>query len=346
MKRVAQVIAGAAQGGAENMYVRLVKALQHSGEFEQRAFLRNHPDRLRALRAGGVECEGFRFGGTLDQLDRWRLRHALKAWRPDLVMTWMNRAAAATARGDYLLVSRLGHYYNLKYYRRADYWVGITRGICDHLVNGGMPAARVFHIPNFADETPVRPLPRDSFGTPPDRPLLIAAGRLHVNKGFDTLLRALALIPDATLWLAGSGPEEQPLETLAGELGVSARVRFLGWRDDVTTLMASGDLFVCPSRHEGLGSIVMEAWAHHCPIVATNSQGPGEVIEHGVTGLLTPVDEVEPLAESIRQLILDPALRKRLADSASEHYQAHYSQRVIVDQYNSLYRDLLGRPRP
>lgn len=346
MKRVAQIIAGAAQGGAENMYVRLVKGLQTSGEFEQRAFLRNHPHRVEALRSGGVTAEGFRFGGALDLIDRFQFRRALKAWHPDLVMTWMNRAAAATPRGDYLLVSRLGHYYNLKYYRHADYWVGISKGICNHLITGGMPADRVFHIPNFADEKPVQKLPRNSFDTPADRPLLIAAGRLHVNKAFDTLLRALVSIPDATLWLAGSGPEEQNLKQLASELGVAERVRFLGWRNDVTALMASGDLFVCPSRHEGLGSIVMEAWAHRCPIVATNSQGPGEVIEHGVTGLVTPVDQVVPLAEAINQLLINDAMRSQLVDQAFAHYQAHYSERVIVDQYNTLYRDLLTKPRP
>jgi glycosyltransferase involved in cell wall biosynthesis len=344
--RIAQVIAGAAQGGAENMYVRLVKGLQASGEFEQRAFLRQHAHRIDALRAGGVAAEGFRFGGALDLFDRWQFQRALKAARPELVMTWMNRAAAATPRGDYVLTSRLGHYYNLKYYRRADYWIGITKGICNHLIQGGMPADRVFHIPNFADEKPVEELPRDSFDTPADRPLLIAAGRLHVNKAFDTLLRALVSIPDATLWLAGSGPEEHNLKALADELGVAARVRFLGWRNDVTALMASGDLFVCPSRHEGLGSIVMEAWAHRCPIVATNSQGPGEVIEHGVTGLVTPVDAVAPLADAINQLLRDPALRAQLVEQAHAHYQKHYSERVIVAQYNALYRELIGKPKP
>ena len=345
MNRIAQVMAGAARGGAENMFVRLVKGLHNSGAFEQRAFIRNHPHRVEALRAGGVEVEGFRFGGPINVIDRQTFQRALKAWRPDLVMTWMNRATVATPRSDYVLVSRLGHYYNLKYYRHCDYWVGISKGICNHLITGGMPAARVFHIPNFADEKPVQKLPRDSFDTPADRPLLIAAGRLHVNKAFDTLLRALVSIADATLWLAGSGPEEQNLKRLATELGVAERVRFLGWRNDVTALMASGDLFVCPSRHEGLGSIVMESWAHRCPIVATNSQGPGEVIENGVTGLVTPVDEVAPLADAINQLLRDPARRAQLAEQAFAHYQAHYSESVIVKQYNDLYRDLLSKPR-
>ncbi|MFC6670336.1 glycosyltransferase [Marinobacterium aestuariivivens] len=251
--------------------------LNERPELEVNAFIRNHAHRVEALRQSGVTTQGFRFGGKLDVLGRRAYRQALDAFEPEVVMTWMNRASISTPKSNrYLLVNRLGHYYNLKYYRHADYWVGISKGICKHLIDGGIPADRVVQIPNFADETPVEPLPRDSFDTPTDRPLILAAGRLHVNKAFDVLLHALADLPDVMLWLAGSGPEETSLKALCSQLGLDERVRFLGWRDDVTTLMRTADLFVCPSRHEGLGSIVMESWAHGCPIVATNSQGPAK----------------------------------------------------------------------
>lgn len=336
--RVAQVLAGAARGGAENFFVRLVKGLQATGQLEQHAFIRAHADRMDALAAGGVPVSGFRFGGRLDLPGRLRFRHALHRFRPDIVMTWMNRASLMTPPGDYTLISRLGHYYNLKYYRHANYWVGISRGICDHLIQGGMPADRVFHIPNFADETPVAPLPRDSFDTPADRPLVLAAGRLHINKGFDILLQAMTRVPDAILWLAGSGPEEESLKTLCAELKLEDRVRFLGWRNDVTRLMRTADVFVCPSRHEGLGSIVMESWAHECPIIATDSQGPGELIDSGQTGLITPVDQAEPLAQAIRSLLEHPDRARTLVANARALYQAKYSQSVIVQQYLDLYQ--------
>ncbi|UTA48004.1 glycosyltransferase [Simiduia sp. 21SJ11W-1] len=339
--KVAQILAGAPQGGAENMYVRLVKGLHAQGELQTKAFLRDHQHRLDDLRAAGVEAEGFRFGSALHFLDHLRYVRALKSFSPDLVMTWMNRASGATPKGDYVLVSRLGHYYDLKYYRHCDYWVGISKGICNHLIQGGMPAAKVFHIPNFADETPVQPLPRDSYNTPTDKPLILAAGRLHVNKAFDTLLHALAKVPEATLWLAGSGPEEANLKALASELGLAERVRFLGWRTDVTALMRTADVFVCPSRYEGLGSIVMESWAHQCPIIATNSEGPGEVITHGETGLVTPVDEVAPLADAINQLLNNPAQRQVLTERAYAHYQKVYAREVIVQQYLDLYKQLV-----
>jgi len=338
--KVAQVLAGAAQGGAENFYVRLIQGLKSSGEIDQKGFLRSHQHRLDAISAVGIPAQGFRFGNSFHFMDHRRYLLALQKYQPDIVMTWMNRASISTPSGRYKLVCRLGHYYDLKYYRHADFWIGISKGICDHLIRGGMPAEKVFHIPNFADETAVDSLPRDSFDTPADRSLILAAGRLHVNKGFDILLQALKSIPDAILWLAGSGPEETALKQLCSDLGLTERVRFLGWRNDVTALMKSADLFVCPSRHEGLGSIVMESWAHGCPIVATASQGPGELIDDGLTGLLTPVDEVEPLAVAISSLLDNSSQRDFLKKNGKELYWQKYSRDVVVKQYEELYQKI------
>lgn len=343
--KIAQCLAGAERGGAEMFYARLVSALAENEHLQQRAFTRNYPQRIAALTAAGVPVSTFRFGSSLNVVNNWRYRRALRAYAPDIVLTYMNRASRLTPAGKYQLVCRLGHYYNLKHYRHANYWVGISQGICDHMVAGGMPADRVFLIQNFADETPVTPLPRNSFSTPVDQPLLVAAGRLHINKGFDILLRALSGIPNACLWLAGSGPEEQSLKALATELKLEDRIRFLGWRDDVTTLMATGDLFICPSRHEGLGSIVVESWAHNCPIVATNSQGPGELIEHGRTGLLSEVDDVEALRHNIVTAINDSSLRKSLIENARQHYDSHFSRRVISQQYCELFDLVMARCR-
>ena len=342
MIRVAQSLAGSTHGGAENFYVRLVQGLHTSGKFEQKAFIRNHQQRLESLLSAGVSALGYRFGGPLHVIDRKRYLKALKSYQPDIVMTWMNRASKLTPKGNYKLISRLGHYYNLKYYRHSDYWIGITKGICDHLIKGGMPIERVFHVSNFADETFASPLPRESFDTPKDVPLLLSAGRLHVNKGFDTLLQALVNIPDAILWLAGAGPEEKSLKQLCTDLGLEKRVRFLGWRTDVSALMRTADLFVCPSRYEGLGSIVLESWVHQCPIVSTASEGPNELIKDGETGLLTPVDEVEPLAVAVQTLLDDTSFAARLKANARKLYWEKFSQQAIVAQYEDVYQKILG----
>lgn len=339
--RTAQVLAGAEKGGAENFFVRLVSGMHEHPDMKVKAFIRNHALRVDSLRQGGVETEGFRFGSAIDLLDRLHYRKALNAFEPEVVMTWMGRASAYTPNSrNYTLVNRLGHYYKLKYYSHSDYWVGISKGICKHMIDGGFPADRVVHIPNFADETPVTPIPRDSFDTPADKPIILTAGRLHVNKAFDVLLHSLTELPNVTLWLAGSGPEEANLKALCKQLGLESRVRFLGWRDDVTTLMASVDLFVCPSRHEGLGSIVMESWAHRCPIVATNSQGPGEAITDGLSGLITPVDDAPALAKAIDRVLTSDDLRQQLIEGASKVYADGYSKAYIVERYAEFYREI------
>jgi len=339
--KVAQVLAGANKGGAENFFVRLVSGLNEQPELQQKAFIRGHQHRLDALTNNDVIAEGFSFGGKLDLLGAYRYKKALQAFEPEIVMTWMSRASGSTPNSNkYLLVNRLGHYYNLKYYKHSDYWVGISKGICQHMIDGGFPKDKIVHIPNFADETPVTALPRDSFITPADNPIILAAGRLHTNKGFDTLLHSLKNIPTATLWLAGAGPEEANLKALCSKLGLDQRVRFLGWRDDVTTLMKTADLFVCPSRHEGLGSIVMESWAHECPIVATNSQGPGEAITHGETGLITPIDDTAALAKAINDVLNSDDLKQELISGASLEYTSHYSKKRIIEQYINFYQKI------
>lgn len=340
--RIAQVLAGAPIGGAENFYTRLVCALSQQNGIEQCAFTRTNYTREQAFAAADVPTSIHRFGGKLNFLDHYQYRKALKNWHPDIVLTFMNRATTLTPKGDYQLVARLGHYYKLDNYRHCDYWIGISKGICHYMIDYGFPEERVIHIPNFVDEAPAEPIARDSFSTPSDNPLLFAAGRLHTNKGFDVLLKAIKNIPEATLWLAGEGPEEQNLRSLTEKLNISSRVRFLGWRTDINALMRTADLFVCPSRHEGLGSIVPEAWHNRCPIVATRSQGPGELIDHGRTGLLVDIDDVDALSTAIERVLTDEKLQNRLIQAQYDEYEQHYRSTLIVERYIKLFQTLVS----
>src|SRR5690606_30279405 len=126
-------------------------------------------------------------------------------------------------------------------------------------------------------------------------------------------LRALALLPEAYLWIAGNGPEEDKLKALAEDLGVAPRVRFLGWRTDAPSLYRSADLCVFPSRFEPLGNVVIQAWAHGLPVIAANAAGPASLIRDGEDGALIPIDNAEALAEKVRALLADPALRQSFA---------------------------------
>ena len=342
--KVAQVMGGGALGGAENFFFRLFKSLHQSGVTRQKAFVRPYPERVADLSASGAEYATFRFGSALHWWDRQQFRRRLKAYEPEVVLTWMNRATQYTPKGPYTLISRLGHFYDLKYHRQADYWIGNTQGICDYLVQGGMPAQRVAHIGNFVDEAPVAtPVTRASLHTPEEVPVLLANGRLHVNKGFDTLLKAFAKVPEAHLWLAGLGPEEQALKRLCADLELTHRVHFLGWRQDIPALLEAADCFVCPSRHEGLGSVVLEAWYRGCPVVSTRSQGPGELIEHGSSGLLTEIDDVPALTAAIQEMLAQPQLQQAVRNAGQAEYQARFSRQSITAQFEAFFQSAAGR---
>ena len=165
----------------------------------------------------------------------------------------------------------------------------------------GWPKEQAICISNFVDTAKMAPVARSLFETPTDKKLVVTMGRLHVNKAFDVLLRAMAKLPGVYLWLAGAGPEEASLKALASKLQLNERVRFLGWRDDMPALLATADVFVCPSRHEPFGNVVPEAWASDVPLVSTASQGPSYMIASGESGLLVGIDQPDELAEAIRK---------------------------------------------
>lgn len=328
MIRLANIMAGAPQGGAEAFYERLTLALHGAGEAVLPVIRR---DPARAARLAVASPVQLRFGGALDLFTPLRLGRILADWRPRVAMAWMNRAAGMTPRGDWTLVGRLGGYYDLKYYRHCDHLVGNTRDLQRWITGQGWPEGRVHYLPNFVT---------DFAGGPAGARLgaghLLAMGRLHPNKGFDTLIRALALVPEARLRIAGEGPERGALEALARECGVADRLELLGWRMDTGALLADCDIFLCPSRHEPLGNVVLEAWSATRPVIAAAAQGPTELITQNETGLLVPVDAPEPMAEAIRALLAEPGRAARLAAAGRARFEADFAEGPVLAQWREF----------
>lgn len=334
--KLMQAMAGAEFGGAEEFFVRLASGFARAG-MEQRVLVRPIGDRPQRLLDAGVDVHAVNFGGMFDIASRLAFRREIRAFKPDVVLTWMNRASQFCPKGKFVQVGRLGGYYDLKYYESCDHLVGNTQDIVDHIIGKGWPAEKAHYLPNFVQAEKVDPVPRAPLHTPDGAPLLLAMGRLHENKAFDVLLHALARLPETYLWLAGEGPLKNDLMALAERIGVRPRVRFLGWRSDMPALMATCDYFVCPSRHEPLGNVVIEAWAHGRPVVAADSLGPGMLITEGVTGLLAPVDDAEALARQIKRLLRDDDLAERIATEGWKKYRAEFTEKVVVDQYRAFF---------
>lgn len=330
--KILQAMAGAKIGGAEEFFMRLAPALTRAG-IDQHVAIRTHPQRRKALTDAGVPVTEMRFGGPLDIPSRLKLAHLAKRQDPDILLAWMSRAAAIAPRGRWTVVARLGGYYDPKYFRRCDHLVANTPDIRRYLIGMGWPDDRVAYLPNFVDDRRLPPIDRAQWDTPADAPLLLCLGRLHKNKGFDIALKALAGLKGCYLWIAGEGPERQALTDLAAEVGIADRVRFLGWRDDAPALFAAADIFLCSSRHEPLGNMVIEAWAQSTPVVAIASQGPSQLIENGRNGLLVGAEDAPGLADATRRLLDDPALGVDLAVQGQAAFEADYTEGRVVARY-------------
>jgi glycosyltransferase involved in cell wall biosynthesis len=336
---VLHLLGTAGDGGAETYFVDLIAALKRA-DVAQAAALRRHAGREAALKALDVPVKTLPFGGPLDIITKTAAAGFAKVQGANLALAWMNRAARHTPKGPWARIGRLGGYYNLKYYAGFDELVANTEDIAEWIVGQGWPAGRVRCIPNFAAEPPDgEPASRASLETPQDAPLLLAMGRLHEAKAHDVSLTALAQVPDAWLWIAGAGPQEAKLKAMAEALGVASRVRFLGWRTDASALYRAADVCVFPSRHEPLGNVVIQAWAHGLPVVAARSQGPAALIEEGRDGLLIEIDDAAGLADSVRMLLADAALRKRLAERGRKRVAAEFSEAAVVGQWKALFSD-------
>jgi glycosyltransferase involved in cell wall biosynthesis len=331
--RIAQVMAGAPTGGAELFFERLTIALSAAGD-RVLPVIRRNAARAGRLSAAGVVATELGFGGPLDLLTGRRLHAVLHQFAPRVVVAWMNRAARFTPRGEWVLAGRLGGYYDLAYYRRCDHLIGNTRGIVDWVIRQGWPAARAHHLPNFtpdmANATPA------SLGLPNGIRIVLALGRLHPNKAFDVLVRALPALPGVHAVIAGDGPEHAALLALAGREGVADRLHLLGWRGDTDALLAAADLLVCPSRHEPLGNVVMEGWSARRPVVAAAADGPRELITSGNDGTLVPPEDPKALASAIGSLLADPERASALAEAGRLRYEAEHAEAPVVARWRQF----------
>jgi glycosyltransferase involved in cell wall biosynthesis len=172
---------------------------------------------------------------------------------------------------------------------------------------------RVVHCGLSLDKYDYRP-PKESVRR------IFCAARLSAQKGHAFLIRAMKILVDQghelELRLAGDGPKKEQLTKLANELGISDRVRFLGFltEDQVTRELQDSDLFVLPSFVEGLPVSAMEAMAIGVPVIATNIAGTSELVEDGRTGLLVRPSDSRALADAVVRMINDYDFRLRAAE--------------------------------
>jgi glycosyltransferase involved in cell wall biosynthesis len=182
----------------------------------------------------------------------------------------------------------------------------------------------------------------------PERPAsgparILFLGRVGERKGTGELLEALASAPcrdrDWIAVIAGDG-EVEAFRAKADALGLSDRVTFPGWSDESRSreLLAQSDMFVLPSRNEGLPVAIVEAMAYGLPVIATPVGSVPTAIDHGISGLLVPPGDPAPLAAALARLIDDGHLRQSLAGAARRRFEQDFDIRIFCDRLIAIYR--------
>jgi glycosyltransferase involved in cell wall biosynthesis len=208
--------------------------------------------------------------------------------------------------------------------------------IASHAVaigNGRDPA-------RFHPDPTARARLRAEFGVPEDRVVVVIVSRLVRHKGHPELLAALRGSA-AELWVVGdrlASDHGEDLEPYFAGAGLGARLRRLGYRDDIPAILAAADIFALPSHFEGLPMSVIEAMLTGLPVVATDIRGPREQVVEGVTGLLVPPASAPHLADALRLLVDDADWRHRMGAAARERALALYDEGRVVART----LDLLG----
>lgn len=255
---------------------------------------------------------------------------------------------------DRRIVRLLARFRNLLL-RRTSAVVAISEAISREAVDAGFPPEKVHTIPHGIDMSEYAPVSserkgalRGALGLPTEKLLITYTGRLIEGKGLETLFAAfksLAGLPNLHVVLVGSGQGqvisiEEKLRELALAPSLAGRVTFTGRVDNVAAYLQASDIFVFPTLDEALGMSVVEAQACGLPAVASRTGGVPDIVEDGVTGILTPPGEVEPLAAGLRRLIEDKALRSRCADAARRRTEAKFALETMVSRYADLFRSL------
>ena len=316
-------------------------------------------------RRRGIACAAVPMRNDADVAAVWRLAQRVRrdidivhlhtgraAWLGGLASRLAGVPAVVTRRMDRPV--RPGMRTRLIYQHLTRHVVAIAPGVMARLTAGGVPAARITCIPSAVDLARVQPRRgggalRADYGAASDDPVLLALAALVPRKGLDVLLDAVAMLGQRGMrprvWIAGEGPERAALAAQAARLGVDRQLTMLGAATEIGDLLAACDVFVLPSRREGLGVAALEAMAAGRAVVASAVGGLGDAVVDGRTGLLVPPADPAALADALATLLGDAALRARLGAAGPARIAEGFLPDQMAEAYRRLYHDVLDSSR-
>lgn len=235
--------------------------------------------------------------------------------------------------------------------RCFDRVIAVSRESGKKLARIGVKPHRMRVIPNGIDvelcTNEVFSDVRREFSMDESDPLVVFAGRLSKEKGLDVLMDAAASVvesfPNARFMILGDGREAPFLRARSRELGLERNVIFPGFRRDIQAFYSQMDLCVLPSFTEGMPLVILEAFIHKKPVVATSVGGVPELVEQGVSGYLVEPGDARALAERIIDLMRDPQKARQMGMAGYKRVRTEFGVDRQVKEYTETFRELARR---
>lgn len=221
--------------------------------------------------------------------------------------------------------------------------VGVSKQVLEGPLADGLPPERSEVIYNGIDFARIPASSTDlrkTLGIDAGAFVVTTAGSLIRRKGHDVLIRAFAdmrIDRPSHLLIPSGGPERASLEALVAELGLSDRVHFLGYIDDIPSVYQAADVFGLASRADAFGLVLAEAGHFGLPACATTVGGIPEVVANGETGLLVPPDDRAAFASALSRLAGDADLRQKMGDAARVRVGSMFSSQEMARRFENLY---------
>ncbi len=361
---IQHVVLSLQPGGLENGVVNVVNRLNPE-RFRSSVCCLKQAGEFAARLESDVIVHQMGWPGGNDLGLVWRLAQLFRQTRTDVVHTRNAEAffygflGAKIAAVPAVIHSEHGRNFNDRplrlwvqrmFSKRTDAIFSVSEALKQELVARlGIPAGRLEMIHNGVDASHFVPgnrtRDRATWGVAPGDVVVGSVGRLVTVKNFPLLLRAVSSLSTdrIVVVLIGDGPERPALEAIARELGIAARVRFLGHREDVAELLPAMDIFVLPSVSEGISNTLLEAMAAGVAVVASNVGGNPEVVRDRVDGLLFESGDEAGLRDKLQKMFADAVLRASLGRAARERMLSEFSMEAMIARYEQLYQSTFAR---
>jgi len=309
--------------------------------------------RRRIDRSGALEQASFALSGA------FAATRAVRRWRPDVILAFFGVPAGLIAwwvhliyKIPYVVSLRGGDVPGFRPYDFATYHKIITPALRQVWRRSSALVANSRGLKELAlafdSHFPIQVIPNgidlNRFTPSLERqwspPRLLFVGRLVYQKGLDILLPALSELKHLPweLTVVGDGPYRGALEKEALALGISEHINFTGWQrnEELVRQYQEANIFVFPSRHEGMPNVILEAMACGLPVIATSIAGNEELVIHGETGLLVPTEDSINLLEVLSELLSDPVLCKQMGAAGRKRVEEHFTWSGVAQQYVEL----------